>query len=117
MTRLEFTARTMREAWDRSNGICECHRVPMLNRPQGCGQALGEGNTFYEHITPDNIKSDNSLGNCAALCKTCWREKTNTYDKPVIAKSNRQRDRARGIRVQPVRPLRSRGFERRQPWK
>jgi len=113
MSRLEFTAKTLREAWDRSRGTCECHLVPMLHRPKGCGQKLGEGNVFYEHITPDNIRPDNSLGNCAALSKTCWKEKTNSYDKPVIAKSNRVRDRARGIKVRRGPKLQSRGFERR----
>ena len=110
--RLEFTARTLREAWDRSGGICECHRVPMLKRPNGCGQKLGEGNIFYEHIVPDNIRPDNSIDNCAALCKTCWREKTDS-DRPTIAKSNHVRDRARGIKIRRGPKLQSRGFERR----
>lgn len=98
MSRREFSNPTKRDAWERSGGVCECHRVPMLKRPAGCGMKLGEGNTFYEHITPDAFSSDNSLGNCAVLTKTCWREKTREFDRPTIDKSNRQRDRARGIR-------------------
>lgn len=98
VTRLEFTAPTKRDAYARSQGVCECYRVPWLNRPNGCGVKLGAGNTFYEHIIPDNIRPDNSLDNCACLSKTCWREKTDTYDLPSIAKSNRIQDRARGIR-------------------
>lgn len=72
--------------------------VPWLNRPNGCGHALNDGAIYYEHIIPDNIRPDNSLENCAVLCKTCWREKTAKYDLPVIAKSNRTRDRAQGIK-------------------
>lgn len=97
MPRLEFTRSTKHDAYKRSKGICECHRVFALRRPQGCGVILGSGNIFYEHIIPDNIRPDNSLDNCAALSRTCWREKTSKYDRAIIAKSNHQRDRARGI--------------------
>jgi hypothetical protein len=104
--RREFTSETKRQAYERSGGICECHRVPWLPTfGRGCGCALGPGNVFYEHIIPDNIGGDNSLDNCAVLCKTCWRAKTDTYDLPVIADANRQRDRARGIRPRSWRPL------------
>ena len=99
--RLEFTAATKREAFARSGGICECHRIPWLNRPDGCGARLTAGNTFYEHINPDQIRQDNSLDNAAVLCKTCWREKTDTFDLPTIAKSNRVRDRHIGAVASP----------------
>jgi hypothetical protein len=103
--RLEFTSDTTRSAFNRSLGICECHLIPWLDRPEGCGTRLGIGNIFYEHINPDAIRPDNTLDNCAILCKTCFREKTDHYDHGVIAKSNRTRDRARGIRRIPFRPL------------
>jgi hypothetical protein len=98
MSRLEFTNKTKNAAYKRSNGICECHRVPMLNRPQGCGQKLTEGRIRYEHIVPDEIRPDNSLENCAVLALGCWREKTDKYDLPTIAKSNRQRNAHIGIK-------------------
>ena len=98
MARLEFTAATKRDAYDRSGGVCECHLIPWLNRPDGCGVRLRDGQMNYEHINPDNIRSDNSLDNCAMLSRTCWREKTDRYDRKVIAKSNHVRDRARGIK-------------------
>lgn len=114
MSRLEFTARTKRQAYDRSNGICECGRVPMLNRPNGCGQKLTEGRIRYEHIIPAEMTRDNSLDNCAALTLGCWREKTDKYDRKVIAKSNHSRDRTRGIRRARSRPFPT---NRDQPWK
>ena len=95
--RLEFTAETKRLAYTRSHGTCECHRISFLRRPKECGVILGSGNVFYEHILPDAIKPDNSLDNCAALSRTCWREKTSGYDRKLIAKSNHTRDRDRGI--------------------
>jgi hypothetical protein len=91
--RLEFSAETKRDAFARSGGFCECYLVLWLGRPGGCGGKLSGGNVFYAHITPDAIRQDNSLANCAVLSKTCWREKTSGYDLPVIAKSNRVRDR------------------------
>jgi hypothetical protein len=96
--RLEFTTKTKRQAFERSGGICECALVPFLNRPQGCGQKLVDGQVRYEHIVPTEMTRDNSLENCAALSLACWKEKTAEYDLPIIAKSNRQRDRARGIK-------------------
>jgi len=106
MSRLEFTAKTKREAYERSGGVCECHLVPMLKRRKGCGQRLVDGRIRYEHILPDAIAQDNSLDNCAVLSMGCWREKTDTYDRPTIAKANHTRDRARGIK-----PRRSSSFQ------
>lgn len=108
-TRKNFTKATQREAYDRSGGICECHLLAARGIPgfsiEGCGRPLGAGNTFYEHIHCDNLLGLNDLDNAAALTKTCWRLKTDTYDLPVIAKANRIRDRARGIRPGQSRPL------------
>ncbi|HWL04527.1 MAG TPA: HNH endonuclease signature motif containing protein [Xanthobacteraceae bacterium] len=102
MSRREFSSPVKRAALERSGGTCECYRIP--GRP-GCGALLGPGNTFYEHIIPDQLGGEPSLDNCAALTKTCWRLKTDTYDLPVIAKSKRVRDRHRGIKPQHYRAL------------
>lgn len=104
MTRNNFTAETKRQANRRANGICECHLIPHVFKV-ACGCALGPGNTFYEHIDPDAICGRNDLDNCATLTKTCWRFKTDTYDRKVIAKSNHVLDNARGIRKDQFRPL------------
>src|SRR5262249_31398782 len=101
--RNEFTKDIKRAAFERSNGICECHLIPHVF-PQACGLPLGEGNTFYEHIDPDKISGRNDLDNAACLTKTCWRIKTSKYDLPVIARVERRLDRARGIRNSPTLP-------------
>jgi 5-methylcytosine-specific restriction protein A len=101
MRRLEFSAQTKRQAFARSAGICECHRIPWLKRPDGCDVALVAGGIFYEHITPDAIRPDNSIENCAVLSRTCWRKKTARFDVPTIAKSNHIRDRHIGAVATP----------------
>jgi hypothetical protein len=104
--RSEFKAETKRDAFARSRGICECHRIPWLRRPRGCGVRLVSGSIFYEHVNTDFHSGDNGLDNCATLSRTCWREKTARYDIPSIAKTKRIRDLARGIKREPKgRPL------------
>ncbi len=106
MSRLEFTAKVKRAAFQRSAGYCECGLVPELRRPgYGCGTKLAEGRIRYEHIIQDAIAHDNSLGNCAVLSIGCWREKTDKHDLPTIAKSNRVRDRSWGIKRRRSRPM------------
>lgn len=95
--RNNFTKETKRLAYERSAGICECHLIPHVFAV-ACGRPLGAGNTFYEHIDPDAICGRNDLGNAAVLTRTCWKFKTAEHDLPVIAKSNRTRDVARGIK-------------------
>ncbi len=99
MSRREFSNDTKRAAHKRSGGKCECSRLAHIPgfKAEGCGMPLGEGNIFYEHINVDRNSHDNSLANCAVLTKTCWKIKTATYDLPLIAKTDRQFDRAIGI--------------------
>lgn len=94
MTRRNFSNPTKRAASERANGVCECHRVPGMTP---CGRPLGPGNRFYEHIIPDRAGGDNSLENCAVLTKTCWRIKTDGYDRPHVDKTKRLEDRDIGI--------------------
>lgn len=103
--RNEFSKETKRLAFARSRGICECHRIPALKRPDGCGVALRAGHINYEHVDQDALGGSNELSNCAVLARNCWREKTDTIDLPLIAKNNRQRDLVRDIRSTPWRPI------------
>ena len=102
--RNEFSAATKRAAHARSGGICECHMIRHVF-PVACGRPVGPGNLFYEHIDPDAISGRNDLDNCAVLTKTCWRRKTDHYDKPTVAKSNRVRDRYIGAKNPSRRPM------------
>lgn len=97
MTRLNFTTDTQRKALARSKGICECHLIPHVFKV-ACGLPLGNANTFFEHIDPDGLRKDNSLANCAALTRTCWKFKTHGYDQPVVARAKRVSDKFNGIR-------------------
>lgn len=100
--RNEFSAKTREAAHKRSGGLCELHLIlGHCGSDVGtrvCISKLGEGTTFYEHINPDYNSKDNSLQNCACLCRACWRWKTRTYDLPLIAKTKRQHRRAIGIK-------------------
>lgn len=103
-----FDRATMRAAYERSGGICECGRVPQLmailkNHP--CGVALGPANTFYEHIVCEELGGDNALDNAAVLTRTCWRLKTDLYDLPAIAEAKSRGDRHRGIEIPSRNPL------------
>jgi hypothetical protein len=104
MTRREFPSPVKREAYRRSGGICECHLIPhVFDEP--CGRPLGQGNTFYEHIICDGADGEPTLDNCACLTKTCWKYKTDHFDKPIVADTKRLTDRARGIKAKSFRPL------------
>jgi hypothetical protein len=96
--RTEFSTSTKREAWDR---CLDANKVP---RCEQCERQLGPANTFYDqrpdgefdHDQPDAMLGQPTLENCLVLCRTCHKRKTKT-DIKTIAKSNRVRDRARGI--------------------
>lgn len=95
--RNNFTKATQRAAYERSGGICECHLIPHVFR-NPCGRPLEDSRIRYEHIDPDAISHRNDIDNAAALRIECWRFKTDKYDLPKIAKSNRVRDNARCVR-------------------
>ena len=114
MARAEFSNPVKREARERAAGFCECHRVPQLRRPDGCGQRLGPANTFYEHVIQDAAGGKPTLDNCAVLVKTCWREKTDHHDQPVVAKTKRLRDRDTGIGRRNGPPMPG---SRNSPWR
>jgi len=87
MSRREFPAKVKLQAWDRCGGLCE-----------GCQGRLMPGRFQYDHVIADGLLGDPTLSNCEVLCSVCHDLKTNTHDKPVIAKTKRLRRRAAGIR-------------------
>jgi hypothetical protein len=98
MARREFTKATKRAALARSGGLCEAvgewYGLPAGQR---CGVPLACGVEF-DHIDLDANSKDNSLENCAAICRRCHGWKTRNRDIPLAAKTLRQQDKARGIR-------------------
>jgi 5-methylcytosine-specific restriction protein A len=91
--RLEFSKRTKLEAWTRANGHCE-----------ECTAKLSTGQFEYHHILEATMGGDNGLRNCKVLCRTCHGIITGSRS-PVIAKSNRQRNKHIGISKQSSRPF------------
>lgn len=126
-SRLEFTKPTKRAALARSQGICECARVPSLMRilrGNPCTVRLSTGNTEYHHIVADYFRPDNSLDNLACLTRTCHALVTDLVDKKEIARTRRREDRHNGIRRMPRQVLMgtvasgvSRGFDQIPRWR
>jgi len=56
-----------------------------------------QGDIHYDHINPVEMSSDASLDNCQVLCRACHKAKTQG-DIRDIAKSNRLRNKAAGIK-------------------
>lgn len=105
MARNEFKAKTKRAAWDRSGGFCEGEgEMYGLIAGVRCGRDLTLG-VHYDHDDPDANSRDNSLENCKALCPPCHLHKTSHRDRPLIAKTNHQQDKARGITKRGKRPM------------
>lgn len=97
MTRAEFTKATQRAAWGRADGRCEASgTIYGLPATVVCGRDLRQG-VEYDHLDPDANSKDASLENCRAVCPPCHRWKTSNRDRPLIAKTDHQQDKARGI--------------------
>lgn len=92
--RHEFSKKTMREAYERSEGLCE----GVMPTGERCCANLAHKLHHFDHIIPDAIGGDNSLQNCQVLCKPCHDDKTRKIDIPIIAKAKRNYDKHRGIR-------------------
>jgi len=91
--RLEFSKQTMRDAYERSEGLCE----GILPSGERCCAEV-EHKKHFDHIIPAALGGDNSLTNCAVLCIPCHGKKTQKIDVPMIAKAKRVADKHRGIR-------------------
>ena len=72
------------------------------------------GTPIYEHVIPDGLGGDPTLENCSVRCKTCGDIKTETEDKPRMAKADRVARKHLGLEKSKQK-IASRGFEKRQP--
>ena len=95
--RKEFTPKTRALARERSQGLCEVHRVrnalgSILDYrilSERCSRKIEE----LDHIQKATAKPDNSISNAAYLCKPCHKIKS-AIDLKLTAKSNRLRGEA-----------------------
>jgi 5-methylcytosine-specific restriction enzyme A len=87
MPRTEFTGRIKAAAFQRCDGRCE-----------GCGIKLTPGNTEYDHCLPDGLGGAADIHNCRVLCRNCHGVKTHKQDRPRMAKADRVRKKAFGIK-------------------
>lgn len=110
MSRAEFNKQTKRSALKRSGNLCEAVGTWYgLNAGQRCNAPLSYGVDF-DHVILDANSHDNSLENCAAVCRKCHKFKTTKHDTPLAAKTLRQQDNHLGIRKTSSFP------KRRDPW-
>ena len=91
--RREFTKATKLMAWTRCGGKCE-----------SCGIKLGVGKHEFHHNDGCTFGGGNESRNCVVLCVGCHRNITSAQ-APVIAKSNRQRNKHIGIKKADGRPM------------
>ena len=100
--RSEFPAVVKRQAWDRCGGRCE-----------RCSAKLFPGKFQYDHAKPDGLDGEPTLENCLVLCSSCHGRKTVEEDRPAMEKADRVRRKFLGQAPKSSRPLRGRGFEKR----
>lgn len=113
MSRSEFTRKTRQEALKRSEMLCEAVGIRYgLDAGKRCNAPLGYGVDF-DHVIADSHGGDNSLDNCAAICKQCHKHKTAKYDTPVAAKLKRIEAKHNGTWVRSKAKIPSRPFPKR----
>lgn len=111
--RREFSKATKRDALKRNGGLCEASGTLYgLENGQRCNAPLSGGVNF-DHVVRACDGGNNSLSNCAAVCKVCHDHKTRTFDVPQAAKGKRMSDKANGIKTRSSsdqNKIKSRGF-------
>lgn len=97
--RREFPAKVKLAVYERClrNGKPHC---------EDCGKLI-LGLPQYDHRTPDGLGGEPTIENCQALCGSCHRIKTHEHDRPIMAKADRQRKKAAGIKRKYIWPKRS----------
>ena len=115
-SRREFPASVKRDAAQRSQGVCECHRMSadiIDHFDPACSREAAE----FDHIFADTFDGEPTLENCAHLSTVCHKIKT-ALDAKARARRNRHtidRDKARAKKVnpKPKAHLKGRGFDKR----
>ncbi len=103
MNRVEFTAKTKAQGFQRAGGKCEI-----------CGLPLQVGKFRYDHKLPCALGGDNSLENLVVQCIACDKPKT-ADDVRRIRKADRQHRNHIGARAPSRNPIpgsKASGFKR-----
>ena len=64
---------------------------------ESCGLKI-LGVPEFDHIKADGLGGEPTLQNCSVLCGKCHRIKTHAEDRPIMAKADRQKKSAAGIK-------------------
>lgn len=81
---MAFSDETVAEAWERSNGKCECERKSHVNHfgkhcnkelvIENHGRESGRGAWEANHKTRVESGGDDTLSNCEILCWDCHKQ-------------------------------------------
>lgn len=86
----EFSAKTKLQGWERckrdGKPFCESCGLMIVARPE------------YDHRVPLGLGGDSSLENLQVICSQCHRIKTHEEDRPIMAKADRQKKAAAGVK-------------------
>lgn len=85
--RREFPAKVKEAAFERSEGNCE-----------HCGLPFAGERPEYHHVLECGFGGEPTLDNCLAVHKRCHRRITSTQSVPLIAKADRVKRKAAGIK-------------------
>ena len=85
-----FPAKIKLQGWER----CKRDGRPHCER---CGLLI-VGRAEYDHVKPDGLGGEPTLDNLQVICSQCHRLKTHTEDRPIMAKADRQKKAAAGIK-------------------
>ena len=114
MKRAEFPRFVKRTAFERSGGFCEAMgKVYGLAPGVRCNAPLMHRVEYDHYPIAAAAGGPGTLENCVAVCRTCHRWKTGHFDRPILAKHKRVRDRHLGIKDDWV----SFPTNRKGPWK
>ena len=103
MTRPSFSRRQRAAIFESAGGVCHI-----------CGGKIRVGEAWEaEHVIPYALTRDNSDANLRPAHVKCHAAKTREEDIPRISKAERQRAKHFGYWPKSTRPIRSRGFAKR----
>jgi len=96
---------------------CKNGTMPGIPQCEGeCGGIVLNKRTgiIYEHVIPDGLGGEPTLGNCKVHCRNCADVKTFTQDNPRMQKADRVLKKNFGLEAKKQK-IQSAGFRRAAP--